>query len=687
LSKKNGVFMSAGVRKDVFPYPAVTAAAGVAQAGAVIMAPAAYASVTRRFIPRTIIIQREKVHFCAVRTFPNEASVLHAVEGDPKEKVLFVLNARSLFVERFQKKIAGNDQTQRIFDALVKNYTNHYRKDGSDAVLQRNATYIFQQFSRVAAAVASKKKQTLSQPEAYSKACLKRGYCFTRLDFPLIADILERHLCVYSSLGNLEVEYGNQYKHEIVLVEHEHQLETAQVHPIYTRYEPQTYFDVPQRMWYDSFTVPEIQIPLNLYRDFTISFNRGQVPIHIFQNVFDYTGIPFESYVNEGLQAVLHSEGWNTIVQSPQNWSFVQPLYRRVTHLCCPSGNFELIQRVKSIACPSLFPCLRSIQFSAQSIVENCIDVLNQNPQCHSVMFEEISVQSLNAIFTRLPEFTSQLTALTVSLRQSAPKKKPAATGSAEVADVTLPQALKPLAALQGLSLKLDRQQLLDQAAQEALLSMTKLDYLDLNGLRVPIVFIKTYINKAQERLSLSAIDVSWHSQRACQPVKRFPGVLTIKNCISNSDGTLLPFLYTDRSLSKLDVSGINFSYEELSTLSKPPQTLKYLNLEGCYTGEQSLLQIIANLAQLEYLDLTGCKILLEHVPLLANLKNLRVLKAGGFIAYTRGSGDGSYTLTDSKLVSNFVMAFKQALPNVEVDFKSVTYIQRYTEKELRMRP
>jgi hypothetical protein len=600
----------------------------------------ANATLTKMFLPRAVIIQREKVYFCAARTFPNEASVLHAIEGDPKKQFLFIPNARSLFVAKFQQKITQSNQTRKIFEKLIVDHAQYDCKGITDTTLTRNATLIFHQVRQVAKAAADKLPDYI---EAYTKACLKRGYCFTRFDLPLIADVFERRLCVYSRLGNYEADFGEEHHQQIILVESQHNLGDAGSHPVYTRFAQQADLKMLSEMRYDRLTAPEIDKPLRLYRDLTLNFNRVQVPIDIFQSIFDYADIPFETYVNEGMQAVLRKEEWNILLQSFQNWNFVQALHRRVSHLCCPSENAEMVQRIKHIACSSLFPRLSSIQFSALSLDDYLI-ILTQNPQCRSLMFEAISLEDLNTIFIRLPMLAKQLTTLTVRLEPRA-KQWWGGKGSSTTV-VTVPQVLKPLESLKGLSIMIQGDGELDESIQKAILEIPHLNYLDLNNRQVSLAFVKAFVDKTRPEMIVSAIDVSWRplsESYEVKPVRYSPECLTVKNCIKRSDGTLLTALCKGRLLTRLNVSRVSFSFRELCTITELAPNLRYLDLGFSYEAPtrrigptpRLLISKLFKLPHLEYLDIVKCGVLANDLENLDFPKSLQTLKYGTLFIHT----------------------------------------------------
>jgi len=626
---------------------------------------ALHLSNTKKFLRRPLIIQQDKVNYCAARTFPDELSALHAINGNLKAEVLVVANARRQFTEKFQKKVAQNQQTQHLFDKLFATYSSHLCKGKGVTSQQRNATLIFQQFTQV---ISKSSKEIITSQDAYTHACLKRGYCFTRIDLPLIADIFERNICLYLDSKIIDSEFGIQYKDQVVLVESEHRLEGSHNHPIFTRFIPQaTMGNITEYMLDNRYTAPETLLPLNLYNTIHALFNR-QAPLDLYQIIFGYADIPFTSYLNVGMQAVLDKENWQFLLQSFQNWNFTQTFCRRVTHLSTPAGDTALIQRATKIICSELFPNISSLHFRSLKTAEEYSTILSQNPRCSSLLFEGILKEDFNTIFTRMPKLPLQLTNLAVKF-----------TLSKDQSTLTIPQLLMPLKALQGLSLRLEGYKVLGELLENILLCMPNLNYLDLNEHRVSEDFVIGFINKFKSE-DIKTLDVSFSTtvNAPIQGIKHFPNSVTLKNRSQHYVNSLYPFLKVFRELVTINAAGCYLTNDDLNGLPELISTLEHLDLHG--SNECASLDIISQLVNLKYLDITGWTISLENIAFLANLKNLQTLHAGGF-QYATGQGECSNTSDDDELTSSLSTAIKKLLPNVQLTFKAIRCTKSYSAR------
>lgn len=608
-----------------------------------------------QFREEILLVRDEKWRVQSIRA--DGATALHAVLGKTIKGSYYSENARQLFVTKFQERRMVQC-VQDAFHQLFRYYYKHLSSGNGNSLYYQNAYRIFSSLNAIADENTYKSQgsqivqaETKKCLEAYQTACQREDYNFTRYDLELIAQVFQTKIEVFSTNNTLAHTFGGEHKTHIVLWRG---MCDDNCDAYYLRCIPPNFLQKTLDAFYEyQYRSPRVDLPIWWSYHLHNAIQTNSTPLYDpISLIVEYAGIPLRELVNAAMQDVLEKENWATSLTSYSNWRFVEVFRHRVTSLKIPAitgydfQNRAVVSRVQRVVCRELLPNLNDFSFGAfpakkrtDSFVN---DILSQYPRCRSLSFQNITLEQLHSITRLYPDIAANLESLHVEKLDGYEEHV-----RTSIETPTLVSTLTSFKKLTKLLIPSSYFKT-DAEFQMVIQGCPGIQHVDLrNHIKLTGAANFNVFNEIifQRKRGLQVLDIScsepvwatdavkltWPAQFIMDTVQIRPNCLRLRNCLREFGNSIVNLINID-TLIELDLSNIPLNENILKYFhDKPPQQLRVLKMRNCFSEHTGIKNGISNLEHLEELDITGCT-MYNLYELLGKMKNLKVLRCGGFL-------------------------------------------------------
>lgn len=706
------------------------AAAAAAAISATIPQPVSKSNVpftNRAFKLKLNFIQIRGIKYSVLPTHEGKDSLLHAL-SENLEKGIYRASANPR--EDFRKKLS-KCSSKKFYQAICSTFESYLQVTERDPEYQRkNAAIIKEKIPNLEGLLKSKDYTNLIA--GYLLICMEEEYCFALFDLPIFTEVFGTPIEVYSDsskpLGKFG-EHSDGYK--LAMIAPKNKI------PQFKRCRAASTALAPGRTPFEEFVLfpfysPGMGIlalsrcddvidalnkderdlaarPVNKFASIKTSLNDLHDSLEqlsaiksFYDEVLAFWDDHFVDKINPIASGILLEEHDPLNIEWVDNHQFLTVYSKYVTAL--KVDHADQLGKKKEAVHPKLFPNVTRLAFGSLSSqpdsATNVRDILGENPQCRWFEVEGLTPQQLHSFTLTRP----QLEVVCLSRLQTPPLDAPAAAAAAAAASaepdrkaaaakqLTLVEALKPL--MNPRRLRLERCGVNGEIAKQLIEVSLSIRQLALPNVQLSAADCIHMIE--QRRVGLQALNLCsrkkeyshgyWPSGIPSDPQFEAMQVLPYSFHLTEarivSDGSLIRFLSGIPTLRVLDLSNIDFSDHELTTLELLGnlEGLEVLRLRNCNGNANTLdLSKIAAIESLVELDISGFNFSsADDLLPLGDLRNLRKLYCGGVYKghSTSGSGDEyQYTsLLEQDAPDLFRTAAEELVKRISPDLKVVVY-------------